>query len=319
MTQQQITEKFIKSIESSFKDFDKTKLKEPLVGFSLRGEYPDWLIKKLKVPADKIYRPFLYLYLGEEITKLDELKISKVPIILKIDFLLKDEDFFDGEIAYVFNNKYVGNKLFLPINFQSDDEFFYDTKKRQFFHNCNLPQEITLEEIYEKIMRLHIASYFSLVGFRARTKIFFKRQLPLFLINVIAIILGLLHWVVDGIMYTYDPIMAQLTNEVEEKTKVPEEKNTKEEIDFFGYKVKVWTIGSYSFVAITTFLIWHLFGKSCPPILKTLLGNNFSAILFAIFTIIIYDSILPPAFKGAIRKIKEFNLNKILKNIKLSI
>lgn len=322
MEKDAIKVKFIDNFEKAFSNFDKTRLVDLYAGFSLRGTYPSYIISNLKISENKIYLPFFYFYLDNEV--LDKGRYidgDKIPLVVKVDFLLLSEDFFEeGKLAYYLNNKFVQSKKHIPINFYTNDEYFYDFKSDKFYRLLKDGyKELQLQDIYDQIMRLHIASYTTCVGLRARIKIFVMRQIPTSIINIVSTFFGVLHWFIIGSIYSYDPIMAQIEDKLKKEAKTPELPKDNDEITFFGYKVKSWTLGSYAFLVLSFFFVSMYLLENIPEPIRIIFKNNFLVLLFAILTMLIYDKILPNLFVLVIKRIKDFSLEALSKEIKLQI
>ena len=321
MNTENISNKFKASFQDQFRDFDYTELTDLLTGYSLRGAYGDKLIKRLKIQDGKTYLPFFYFYLlrdkeGSEFSVVDG---HYIPLVVKVDFLLKEGGLGGEEHSYGFDNKFVRNKKILPINVSTDNDFFFNYENGKVYQKKNNQYvETTLLKIYKLVLELHSAEYTSLVGFKARVKIILGRNLLNSLLVSTVFVAGLFYWIITGIFFKYDPILSRLDDKYNPVTTPPKVSEDESQIDFFGYKVRIWNITSYSMLALMLYLLTSG-ARVSLGVSAGIFHNSFLTLLFAIISIVIYDKLIPLFIRKLVVAVNEYKLTFTFKPIKLEL
>lgn len=307
-------QKFKSIFKSVFKGWDYTELVDT-TGFTLRGKYTDKQIKAFKVDGDYEYVPFINFYFNRSKDNQSNGDYTSMVIAVGISMI---EYNADGTTRYVLDTSHIKSVLRRPIEIRSSDDYFYNTKTEKFYRKKGKKYiETDLKKIYKEIIRLHVASYFTYTGIRARLKVLLFRTLPLFLLESISKLMGTVVWVINGRFYTFDPFLEEFRKEaLGYNRKDSEEKEPKREVDFFGYKVAIWTLFSYPITAIITLIIIQ---KFYDYIFNWMGSLEIVTVAIAVATIIFYDKIIPHFFVKWIKIFSNKSTQLKFTGVKLNI
>lgn len=311
-----IRKKFNRKFEEAFSGKDFTELKED-IGYTLRDIYPAKLIKKLRIKEDHEYVPFFNFYLSKRYEN-DSHQPNLIPLIVGVELTLKSKDFYGTEFRYVLDDSKLQSKFYKPINIQSVEDFAFKVTDGEFYQRIKGEwKKVKLTAIKECIFKLHLSQYTKPVGLKARIKILSMRVAPVNALRALSWILGSLHWIINGIFFDHDPILVALTDDHKNQKHKPPENLTKDEIDFFGYNVKTWTLFSYStFIILGYFLLRAHHSLS---LVETIDELSLLSLAFAIVSIVIYDKLIPGFAKWAVKYMKTKALSLNVRGIKLDL
>lgn len=164
------------------------------VGFSIKKEYPQKLINRLKIVEDKKYLAFIQLRVNK---KGDG---GKYPIDVRCDFLHYDKE---SEI-YVYNYKYIKRKFFIPFEEFSSNEFYLDVQDKSLLRKKNKQfLKTDLLEIIEIVFGRHLKTHFYIKPIATLFRKKIARTLICFL-KIVQNLLGNILRVLFGIRFKYD-------------------------------------------------------------------------------------------------------------------
>ena len=155
----------------------------------------------------------------------------------------------------------------------------------------------------------HISSVYTSLGLYRRLKIFILRTLPSWFFVIIAFACGYTLYLLKGEAFkysVYDVIKSRYLEGGSDTQKRHETQMPSPTIDFFGYKVAPWTIGSYSLIVVLVGIVYQDTIQIIYPPNNSAYATLFTAAL-AIFSIIVYDRVLPKVLKCIVRKSSEYS------------
>jgi hypothetical protein len=155
------------------------------------------------------------------------------------------------------------------------------------------------------------------MGLYRRLKIFILRRIPAKTLQSLSILFDLSHWIIKGERFTYNVITERFLDKKYDKREISPPKEPADNIDFFGYRVSIWTLYSYSILAILFNVLVEKNLTKLLPMNDPFLGLLVIAI--AIVSIVTYDKVAPFGLRIAIKhlEIKVYDLK--YKGIKLKI
>ncbi len=264
---------------SNFDDIKQFSTAEA-IGFSL---------KKYHAPNNKITMMSCYFYLNDN----DDIK----KLIINVYYGDESEDKDGVRIRESF-------KINEPIDF-SVDGYCYDIVKNEFFEkNKNKIEPITLSEIIRKVYQKHTITTKKIKGFFVRIKLFFWRVAMVKLFKFFTSILSSLLFLITGDRYSFDPFWEtrKLNGKIisSRLMKEPVKIEKSEELKFFDYTCRYWTIIFYSFLHLSISIIF--FYSSTPPVFVYISKSTFLGLCYIMFSLWIVDRVLPWLFKKGIEE-----------------
>jgi len=306
---------FKEEFENTFADNDYTELKDNEVGFTMRDKYPNKVLKRLKIEGEHDYTPFFNMYLDNKNRPAD-LPENLIPFNVGVGLSLKDGSY--GNIRYILDDSYIKSKIHKPIGLNSRTDFAFNSSDGKFYQKKKDDWSVIgLDKIKDKAFKLHLAEYTNLVGLRARAKILATRILPTSVMEALSSILGALHWIINGTYFDYDPILVALTDEIDNQQIAPQRKNTDDHISFFGYKVKAWTLYTYSLLIIVAYAFIRVTGHI--EFIKSVGDFSLVVLAFAIVSIVTYDRLIPGFARVSIKKLNSKAINLKWTGVKLHL
>lgn len=292
--------KFLEKAQSAFSDYEFTKFVDGK-GFSLVGSYGASQKRQMGISSEKNIVPFAKFYfIDEELNKRGEY----ISLIVRISPTFKDES--GSQVRYITDAYKFRVK---PIELTTGDEFYVKNSTGFVYEKKgNDYKKIELSKLYGRIYKAHISSVFTPAGLYRRLKILAKRTIPGWFFSIISWSSGYIYWWLKGKRFTFDVFAEAMLDQLNDRIDSRQSELPSEPIDFFGYKVGVWTLTTFSIVVIGLFLIFH-----DNPALKLPSENVLSGVYslsMAIVAIVLYDKVLPTAFKFIVKKCenKAFNL-----------
>jgi hypothetical protein len=158
---------------------------------------------------------------------------------------------------------------------------------------------------------------FSPAGLYRRAKIFFKRTLPYKFFSIISLVCGCIFWWLKGKRYRFDVIAQALLNQRDDEISSRVSDAPNESIDFFGYKVGVWTLTTFSIVIMILFSIFKNDNNFKLPDSNVL--SAVYSLATAIVLIVLYDKMLPNALKLAVKGAENCAFNLRYTGVKFKI
>ena len=140
-------------------------------------------------------------------------------------------------------------------------------------------------------------------------KIFILRTLPSWFFTIIAFACGHAFYLLKGKVFkysVYDVIKSRYLEGGSDTQKRHEAQMPSPTIDFFGYKVTTWTIGSYSLIVVLVGIVYQDPIQIIYPPNNSSYATLFTAAL-AMFSIIVYDRVLPKILKCIVKKSTEYS------------
>lgn len=292
---------FIKNFNFEHKEdyLQPTLLKDTGFGFSI--------IKKMQPSG---YGTIFYIYLKNE--ELENKKDKKSLHIRATYGSLIEE----GEKKFIQrsseNEKNI-KKVIGPIDFTSDNDFFYNITENQFYQK---DEKITPEQLLEKIYQIHIKPTRFFKGFIIRIKLFIWRVLLVFLLKLISDIFQCLLFLISGEKFIdiYTRIFS--ANKIDNTSQNNNKYTEPEKWDLFGFKAPLWPITFFCVFHFTLYIIFWLKNYK-PEFIITILENNFLTIIYAMLFLVILERFLPRIFKFFINKTSQLYFDLSFKNIKI--
>lgn len=163
--------------------------------------------------------------------------------------------------------------------------------------------------LYERFYNVHISSVYTFTGLYRRLKMFTLRTLPSWFFIIIALACGCIFFLLKGQVFkysVYDVIKSRYLGKGSDTQERRETQMPEPTINFFGYKVATWTVGSYSLVVVLAGAIFQdTLQIICPP--NNSAYATLSTTALAIFSIIVYDRVLPKILKCIVKKSSEYS------------
>jgi hypothetical protein len=310
MTNVDGVEKFLVKAAAVLTDYEITRFIDSR-GFSLIGEYGLSEKRQMGISGKSNIVPFSKFYfLDEDINEQN----AYISLKVRISPTIREEN--GGSVRYIPDDSRFRIK---PIELTTGDEFYVKRATGVVYEKKgNDYEKIDLNKLYNKIYKAHVSSILSLAGLRRRTKILIMRTLPRITLSLAALLSGCVFWWLKGKMYRFDVIAEQLSrdrrdDEIDRKaSKLPAE-----QIDFFGYKVGVWTLTTFSIVIIILFSILKENMVFKLPDENVLSGVYNLAV--AIVAIVFYDRALPKTLKFVVEKSENQAFNLRYNGVKFKI
>ena len=296
-------ENFYKEIEKLREhDLEVTRFADDNTGCSIIGNYQ----KEYKDNYEGILVPFSRIYVIKDSAK-DE---GLAQIIFDIHVTRKVARCYDpnNEYDYVFSNLPKG--FMAPINIVNDKNFFVSLKDGMIYERAKKGLiKIDSWYLYERFYNVHISSVYTFTGLYRRLKMFTLRTLPSWFFIIIALACGCIFFLLKGQVFkysVYDVIKSRYLGKGSGTQERRETQMPETTIKFFGYKVATWTVGSYSLVVVLAGAIFQdTLQIICPP--NNSAYATLSTAALAIFSIIVYDRVLPKILKCIVKKSSEYS------------
>lgn len=296
-------ENFYKEIEKLREhDLEVTRFADDNTGCSIIGNYQ----KEYKDNYEGILVPFSRIYVIKDSAK-DE---GLAQIIFDIHVTRKVARCYDpnNEYDYVFSNLPKG--FMSPINIVNDKNFFVSLKDGMIYERAKKGLiKIDSWYLYERFYNVHISSVYTFTGLYRRLKMFTLRTLPSWFFIIIALACGCIFFLLKGQVFkysVYDVIKSRYLGKGSDTQERRETQMPEPTINFFGYKVATWTVGSYSLVVVLAGAIFQdTLQIICPP--NNSAYATLSTAALAIFSIIVYDRVLPKILKCIVKKSSEYS------------
>lgn len=300
------------------KDFEQTFRTKQFVrfqdgeGYSLIDEYQPWYRKQMGLDDSIPLKPlFKFIFYADQ--TIDDGKY--VPLMVSVAQTTEVNE--NGNVRYMLNDSRV--KRLKPVDVESRDEFYINTESGKVFEKRkNKYHEVNVEKIYQRLLKIHVSDWRTPKGASTRFRIFFTRRLLSLFCKSIAWVLGYVIFFIKGKRYEYDVIRERyLSSPRDSENRVTSSTPPPNDIDFFGYKVSVWTLFTYSLVVIILYAIF-------VSAINNLLSNSeaFSSLLTitsAILSIVTYDKILPRLFRLGVKYGETFSYDLRYTGIKIKV
>ena len=288
-------EKKIKEVnqifEKSFNDnYRLTKLSDSKIGYSIKRDYDEDVVKKLGIIDKKTYTSLTHLSIID--SDLEESNKKKIPVNVEMNCLL----FEDVENKFVYNYEYITNPRMKPINI-STQAYTLDLLNQKFYKEN---KKIDLIDIYNEVYERHIIPSSVIKGLPFRTKVGLNKFL-IFVLKSISITIGkILEWA-----YYYEPHRKNFKTILpsgEDNSSINEPVLENERFDFYGYKVSPRTISIYSFFHLAMYMIFYLFNYY-PQIIKNIVKYQFLTLIYVISTVTVFSKFVPKILVATLKKL----------------
>lgn len=310
MNSQEISDKFINKFVSEFGDQSVTQLNDIIVGVSIKKDYPLDLIKKLRIRDNRTYKSLIYVLIENDDMLNESLK--KKSIFIKIDFTLES-----GNNRYLFNNDFIGNKKYCPINIVASREYFYQVDEDKFYKS---DIEISPKQIIDELFDKHVKTSENFRGAYLRTQLLFWRKLYPYLIFIISNFFVILSFILFGEKNPLDIHKRYYKEAFKDKSSTVINPDFKaafsDKILFLGYNISKWSLASYSSIVLLIYVGFN-YSNFKPHLLIGVSRNNFLLLAFVALSLTIYDLGIPKFFKWMIAKTSKYYVNIQFKQIKV--
>ena len=267
------------------------------IGFSTYRFPSADLQSKLKIEPRADYRTLFAAYVNRYKSSVGNLQ----PIVLRFVFCLYEND------TYILDFSKLKNYKQLPIDIMETERYFYDVKKKLICKEDGTAVDTKkiIEDLYQqhiKLTKLMVNLWFLVRRFLIKKVIF---RVSDWIINRLNVVL----FFFTGKRYIKSRVILSSDGEVLSTL------DSKREVDFFGLKVKIIPLFTYSLLHLTGFgVFWYLNIK--PGWIHTLLEFNLLTAVYVVFSYVMYTKatewILTPIFKF-FDNIRSFALKKVIK------
>ena len=301
---------FNKNFENTFKDKHITPFIDN-TGYSLIDSYSGKLKAQMGVSKTGSQVPFFKFYIDNAQSINDS---PYVPLIITVSVTTAVNE--QNTIRYMLNDSTI--KRLKPIDITSRDDFFISKNDGQLYKKKRKNfTKVALIDIYKRMYRVHTSNIKTVRGVFARGKIFILRRMPSLILADMAWILGFILWFLKGKRYTYDVITERYLSKKGDKREIHATEAPPDNIDFFGYKVSIWTLFTYSLIVLLIYIL------DLQSIVKFLPKNSqlsgIFTIALAILSMVTFDKLLPLAIRLAVKYSANVAFNFKYKGIKLKI
>lgn len=272
-------------------------LRDTAVGFSVYKDQKD-------LGRDK-FKSIFKVYIKNDDFKKDG---DKKPITITASYGKEDED-GNGIITNTTDASDFERRPNWPIDLISKDEFYYDIKTYDFYHNKKI---INASEILDLINESHIKPTKLGAGFWLRVKLIFFH-------NFLAGFFKILFYIISGIQYLLSGEKVNFYLRVE--TSVAPETKIGKKIKIFDYEVELWIAVIYSIIHLLIYYFLFI-NNYWPPFFINIFHNGFLTITYTIISLGLTDAILtkiPRVYftKKPLSYIQEKYYEMASKNIKI--
>lgn len=208
-------------------------------------------------------------------------------------------------------------KINEPIDLSVDD-YCYDIVKNKFFKR-NKMEQVALADIISIVYEKHTITTKKIQGFFVRAKLFLWRVALVNLFKFFTSILSSLLFLITGDRYSFDPFWeTRKLNGVIISSRLMKnsvEIKKSEELKFFDYTCRYWTIIFYSFLHLLISIIF--FYSNTPPIFVYISKSTFLGLCYIMFSLWIIDRVLPWFLKKGIEQTSRITNKFFTKTIKI--
>jgi len=280
-----------------------TLFNEPEVGFSIVIEISDKIRNKLDIVDEEKYVTLMHVYLDDDSLKSSDLRKS---IGCRANFVHE----MDGR--FLFDDKSIQNKEYKPIDLESEDEYFLDTKSLKFYrHN----REIEANQIINDTYKLHTKTASPIKGAKIRAKLTIRKSLA----GMLKLILNLLSWIYfflygDRIRFDLFSFIYPEKPFAEKKETISKKEGKK--ISLFGYEAPAKLIVSYCTIHLCLYLLLVIYEYK-PRIVHNIFSSNFLTIAYVIMSLAFMEVPLKKFLHFIIKKTGEWSFIVSTRNIKI--
>ncbi len=273
----EVNQIFAKSFNDNYR---LTKLSDSKIGYSIKRDYDEDVVKKLGIIDKKTYTSLTHLSIDDR--DLEESNKKKLPVNIEINCLL----FEDVENKFVYNYEYITNQKMKPINI-STQGYTLDLLNKQFYKDN---EKIELIDIYSEVYKKHIKPTLPLKGLPFRVKVYYRRLLLFALNNFSLLIIKLLHGIFD---YNIKVKITTIRNSDKKDSSYDDKSESKQKtFEFLGYKESSRTIISYSLFHFVLYLALYYFHFK-PVIIKNIINYQFLTLIYVITSMAIFGKLIP--------------------------
>lgn len=287
-------QKFISSFNLKNNDFtDPVILEDLKFGFTTTKQFKDNYFSMIRV------------FIRDE--DLENDKLDRKPIFFRASFTLKQGDKF-----LVVTNQ-ITNKKTIPIDLISRDDYYYNISQNLFYKK---DEKTSGEKALNEIYQLHIKPSKKIRGFYLRNKLRFLR-FPSKLAKLIERFCYYLLIIIAGEKYDYSVFgKYTTTKQILDTDKKETDKKLTKDFSLFGYSASFWSMMSYSGIHLIFFTIFFVCDFR-PQYLTTIFTNSFLTAIYVVFSLGLFEIILPKILKVIIEHSSKLYFRLSLKEIKL--
>lgn len=292
-------EKFYNQFESSLSSqggLELVRFAEG-TGLSIVEDYPANYKRLMRVPKNSAFKA-MYKFAVKEGSDNNEY----MPLFISAGLTLEENE--DGRKRYLLS--YGKIKGITPVDFTSKDDFYVHKTSGKLYEKINDKYtRLSYFDLFKRMQRTHLSKLTDARAVILRLRIFITRKIPSTFLFVIAFLGGLLTWIIEGKRFQYDVVEESIRDGFEPERTEKATESPKEQIDFFGYKVPIWTLFTFSILTIISAILSTSYDmpyyddmvKSPGPLLS---------IAVSLVAIVFYDKIAPFLLK---KLVKTFALN----------
>jgi hypothetical protein len=280
------------------------------IGYSIIGEYPKSFKRLMRATKKGDYRPIYKFAIRKNSTNEEYM-----PLYMSAALTLEE---IEGERkSYILS--YGKIRGITPVDFTSIDDFYVKKSTGMLFEKQrNMYKKISYQELFKRLERAHLSRITDIRAAWLRFRILVLRKLPSHILSLLAFISSVLTLAIEGKRFTYDVLEESLMEGYDTRRREESSAAPKEQIDFFGYKVSIWTLSTFSLLVVAISILsiyiklpyYEVLVESPGPILT---------IAVAILGIVLYDKLTPYTLKKVIKKLQITAYNLKNKGIRLKI
>ena len=225
----------------------------------------------------------------------------------------------DSENGITIRGKY---KVTEPVDLESTNDYYFDLITEKFYLNRK-DKEIKPLELLNEIYNQHIKPTKSSKGLYLRLKLLFWKIIIKQSLYYISKSFSFLYLIITGDKYEYTPIFGiEKINDRIVNSSMPDfiEKNIetdeKTKVKFIGFTVSKYLITSYSIIHLIIFFLLYITNVK-PLFITTIFKNTFLMTIYIVFSLSVYETILPKLLRKIIIFFSKMSNNALYKKIKI--
>lgn len=210
-------------------------------------------------------------------------------------------------------------KLNGPIDFISENEFFYNIKDNKIYKK-DKKTEISGINLLKKEDSLHMKTTRASGAWLVFKLFWFHSVLTKFW-EVVFMTISAFQYLISGEKIKIFDNLIDSNKYSKTTTYKPLDVKESELINLWGYKVKPWIAVIYSFLHLIIFIIFYNHSFK-PPLLIALFKNNFLTLMYGIISLGLANIFLPILFipiklKGILRSVQSIHWSTAVKKVKI--
>ncbi len=305
-------DQLLKAFELVDPKYIKVKvLDKPLIGISLIINHDKKYLIKNKL--DDNYVCLMRIFLNENWKETNE-QFKKVVGVANFTI-----DNNTGTFPMLDFSKGLG--AWAPIELNSENEYFLDSKNKKFFKRCprcSSYEEMSLSKIADDLFFQHLKPTRPFTGMFLRNKLRLSRSLNWITLQI-AKLIAFIYFSIFGEKVGYDFFSEYSLKHFDKNTDIVL-KNAKK-INIFGYEATIQLIFFFCLFHLLAYAITTYLKIGLPAYLKRIFESNFLTLVYAIVTLYILEQYIKPLFKRLLLWLLSTarRMNEIVSSINIQI